>query len=107
MKIVSVSRLQAFINNNREKLKDIKVGKVDVAEFNNMEGYTYLVSIKIVTNEGYKNKLIKLIINSGEIEYYLYPEEHEDEETIDAEVKKQPYKVEEEIQQIINNLFNY
>lgn len=47
-----------------EVLESYKVTKVELVDFNQMEGWSYLVSII----EGYKNKRLKMVTNSTYLE---------------------------------------
>lgn len=54
--------------NNSTLLENYYVTKAEAVAFNEMEGYTYIVNIKLVTKEGYKDKLIQMVTNSTYIE---------------------------------------
>lgn len=49
-------------------LHEIKVGKIQLMDFNDMEGRNYLISIQVVTPNGYKNKRCSLYTNSTFLE---------------------------------------
>lgn len=51
-----------------EILESYKVTKVELLDFNDMEGWNYLVSVSVKNIEGYKNMRIKLVTNSTYIE---------------------------------------
>lgn len=51
-----------------EVLESYKVTKVELVDFNQMEGWNYLVSISVKTIEGYKNKRLKMVTNSTYLE---------------------------------------
>lgn len=51
-----------------ELLESYKVTKVELVDFNQMEGWNYLVSISVKTIEGYKNKRLKMVTNSTYLE---------------------------------------
>ena len=65
-----------FIYNNSNAIDSVKVTKVVTNGFNDMEGWNYLVNIKILTKDKYRNKLIQLATNSTYTqeleEYYPY-----------------------------------
>lgn len=63
-----------------EVLESYKVTKVELLDFNDLEGWNYLVSVSVKTIEGYKNKRLKLVTNST----YLEDFEWNDEETREA-----------------------
>ena len=46
-------------------IKEIKVTKITKLYFNDMEGYNYQINFKIVTVDGYKNKIVKCLTNSS------------------------------------------
>ena len=51
-----------------EVLESYKVTKVELVDFNQMEGWNYLVSISVKNIEGYKNKRLKMVTNSTYLE---------------------------------------
>ena len=57
-----VEFIQKLVTNNT--LEEVKVGKVDNLNFNDMEGYNYNVSLTIVTPEKYRNRRLTMRINS-------------------------------------------
>lgn len=63
-------------NQNHGLIKEIKVTKITELGFNNMEGQNYQINFKIVTVDGYKNKLLKCLTNSS------YLDEWEDGQTL-------------------------
>ena len=57
---------QTACNNQAHGLiKEIKVTKITELYFNDMEGYNYQINFKIVTVDGYKNKILKCLTNSS------------------------------------------
>ena len=57
---------KAACNNQAHGLiKEIKVTKITELYFNDMEGYNYQINVKIVTVDGYKNKILKCLTNSS------------------------------------------
>ena len=52
-------------NQSHGLIKEIKVTKVTELYFNDMEGYNYQINFKIVTVDGYKNKILKCLTNSS------------------------------------------
>ena len=56
---------QTACNNQAHGLiKEIKVTRVTELYFSDMEGYNYQINFKIVTVDGYKNKIVKCLTNS-------------------------------------------
>ena len=49
-------------------VKNYYVTKAEINSFNCFEGNIYLVNIKLVTKEGYKDKMIQMVTNSSYIE---------------------------------------
>lgn len=45
-------------------IKNYYVTKAEISYFNEMEGTIFHVNIKLVTKEGYKDKLIQMVTNS-------------------------------------------
>ena len=67
-----------FVNNNRDKIEDIKIMNVSKPYgFNSMEGYHSDIRLKIETVKGYRNMFVEFTINS------TYLELSEDTETFD------------------------
>lgn len=60
----SLNNVYKFMSGNKELIKDFKITSFKQVSFNNMEGYIYQLNIKIVTIDGYKNKLLKVVTNS-------------------------------------------
>lgn len=57
---------QTLINTDDEvlrKIKEVKVTNIQVIDFNDMEGYTYQVNVKLLFNNG-KYKLLKYTTNT-------------------------------------------
>ena len=52
-------------NQSHGLIKEIKVTKITELDFNNMEGQNYQINFKIVTVDGYKNKILKCLTNSS------------------------------------------
>lgn len=72
----STNHVVEFLQGN-DKVENYKVTKVELLDFNDMEGWNYLVHVYVKSVEGYKNKRIKLVTNSS----YLEGFEWDDEET--------------------------
>lgn len=63
-------------NQDHGLIKEIKVTKITELDFNNMEGQNYQINLKLVTVDGYKNKLLKCLTNS------TYLDDWEDTQTL-------------------------
>ena len=50
------------------KVDSFKVTKAELIDFNNMEGWNYLLNVSVKNLEGYKNKRLKMITNSTYLE---------------------------------------
>lgn len=70
MKQLTMNAMVETINNGLESgmIKNYYVTSAEKASFNCMEGNVYHVNIKLVTKEGYKDKIIKMVTNSTYIE---------------------------------------
>lgn len=68
--MANVYTLNAIVEylQSSEALESYKVTKVELIDFNQMEGWNYLVSISIKNIEGYKNKRLKMVTNSTYLE---------------------------------------
>lgn len=68
--MANVYTLNAIVEylQSSEALESYKVMKVELIDFNQMEGWNYLVSISIKNIEGYKNKRLKMVTNSTYLE---------------------------------------
>lgn len=53
-------------------VESFKVTKVEVLGFNEMEGWNYLLNVSVKTQEGYKNKRLKMVTNSSYIEDFVW-----------------------------------
>lgn len=70
MKQLTMNAMVETINNGTKSgmIKDYYVTSAEKVSFNCMEGNVYHVNIKLVTKEGYKDKIIKMVTNSTYIE---------------------------------------
>lgn len=68
--MANVYTLNAIVEylQSSEVLESYKVTKVELIDFNQMEGWNYLVSIIVKNIEGYKNKRLKMVTNSTYLE---------------------------------------
>lgn len=65
----------------QNRLDSFKVTKVEVLEFNEMEGWNYLLNVSVKTQEGYKNKRLKMVTNSSYIEDFDWDNDESRETT--------------------------
>ena len=67
MKYYTLSAIEKTACNNQSHclIKEIKVTKITELDFNDMEGQNYKINVKIVTVDGYKNKILKCLTNSS------------------------------------------
>ena len=63
-------------NQSHGLIREIKVTKITELDFDNMEGQNYQINFKLITIDGYKNKLLKCLTNSS------YLEEWQDDQTL-------------------------
>lgn len=72
----------AIINylQSSEVVESYKVTRVQTFGFNQMEGLKYLVNISVKTQDGYKDKRLKMLTNSTYLEEYTWDEKLKDEE---------------------------
>lgn len=80
----------AIINylQNSEVVESFKVTKVEILSFNQMEGLKYLVNISIKTQDGYKDKRLKMLTNSTYLEEFTWDEKLKDEENFSEWLKQ-------------------
>ena len=78
MKYYTLSAVEKAACNNQANgfIKEIKVTKITKLYFNDIEGYNYQINFKIVTVDGYKNKIVKCLTNSS------YLDEWEENQTL-------------------------
>lgn len=76
--------LYKWFNINREFIEDAYVTSVKELNFNDMEGYSVRVNIKVITKEGYKNKLLGLYLNSSYLDCYEDENGEEINETFES-----------------------
>lgn len=68
MKIYNINTLKNLIDNNINKIKEIKITSVKDVDFNSMEGFTYVANVKLILNSN-RYKLFKTMFNSSYLEY--------------------------------------
>lgn len=57
-----------LIQNNKDKISDVKVTSIKVIDFNSMVGHTYIGIIKVILNSG-RSKLYRVAFNSTYLDY--------------------------------------
>lgn len=62
--LYTLNALTQFVGKYQKFIKDIKITHFEQFGFNDMEGFQYRINFKIVTVDGYHNKLIKVLTNS-------------------------------------------
>lgn len=77
--IKDIQVLYDFIEANRDKLENIYITSINEFGFNSYEGNQYQINFKVVTVEGYKNKLIKWVTNSSYTDDYVFDEEYSED----------------------------
>lgn len=78
--VYTLNAVVEYLQGN-DKVESYKVTRVELLDFNQMEGWNYLVSVSVKTVEGYKNKRIKFITNSTYLEAF---EDWDDNSTKEA-----------------------
>ena len=68
--LYTLNALNQFVGKYQKYIKDIKITQFHRFDFNVMEGYQYRINFKVVTVDGYRNKLIKVITNSTYMDDY-------------------------------------
>lgn len=65
MKVYNFDSLCQSLYNQKNFIDCIKVTNIKKIGFNTLEGNRYILNVKIITKEGYKNKLLQAYINSS------------------------------------------
>lgn len=65
MKVYNFDSLCQWLYNYQNFIDYVKVTNMNKIGVNTLNGNRYIVKIKIVTKEGYKNKLLQTYINSS------------------------------------------
>lgn len=65
MKVYNFDSLCQSLYNQKNFIDCIKVTNIKPVGFNTLEGNRYIINVKIITKEGYKNKLLQAYINSS------------------------------------------
>lgn len=64
MKVYNFDNLCQWLYDYLDFIDYVKVTNIKKISFNTLEGSLYIVNIKIITKQGYKNKLLQTYINS-------------------------------------------
>lgn len=68
--LYTLNAINQFVNKYQKFIKDIRITHFERFGFNDMEGYQYRINFKVVTVDGYRNKLVKVLTNSTYINDY-------------------------------------
>lgn len=81
-KMTNYYTANAIINylQSSKVVESYKVTRVQTFGFNQMEGLKYLVNISVKTQDGYKDKRLKMLTNSTYLEEFTWDEKLKDEE---------------------------
>ena len=77
MQQVSMNGIYKFLNDNKNKIEYVKATRFHAYAFNEVEGYQWAINVKIVTKDGYKNKLVQVVTNSTYLEDFQWNNETE------------------------------
>lgn len=77
MQQVSMNGIYEFLKKNKDKIEYVKATRYFAYGFNEMEGFQWDINVKIITKDGYKNKMIQIATNSTYLESFQYDEENE------------------------------
>ncbi|MCS9991190.1 hypothetical protein [Weissella confusa] len=64
-----------FMERNAELTPDFKITSIKEIASNEWNGTTYLVNVKLITVDSYKNKLLTMELNSHWWDFYADPED--------------------------------
>lgn len=64
MKICCLDYLCAWLQDYSKFIEYVKVTNIKPIGFNTLEGNRYVVNVKVIAKEGFKNKLLSFTINS-------------------------------------------
>lgn len=65
MKVYNFDVLCLWLYDYQNIIDYVKVTNIKPIGFNTLEGNKYIVNVKIITKNGYKNKLLQIFINSS------------------------------------------
>lgn len=65
MKVYNFDSLCQSLHNQKNFIDCIKVTNIKKIGFNTLEGNRYIINVKIITKDSYKNKLLQAYINSS------------------------------------------
>ena len=71
MKVYNFDSLCQSLYNHQDFINCIKITNIKKIGFNTLEGSRYIVNVKIITKQGYKNKLLQTYINSTYLDDFL------------------------------------
>lgn len=72
----TLNALLNFLSDFNNIIENLKVTKLEITDFNNMEGYQWYFNVKVLLNNG-KSKLIKIHTNSTYMEDFISETEKE------------------------------
>lgn len=72
----TITALYNFLGSYNSYIEKIKVTKLEISSFNEMEGYQWYFNVKVLLNNG-KSKLIKIHTNSTYMEDFTSELENE------------------------------
>ena len=64
MKVYNFDNLCQWLYDYLDFIDYVKVTNIKKIGFNTLEGTRYIVNVKIITKQGYKNKLLQTYLNS-------------------------------------------
>lgn len=64
MKVYNFDSVCQWLYNHKNFIDYVKVTDIKKIGFNTLEGNRYIINVKIITKDGYKNKLLQTYINS-------------------------------------------
>ena len=82
--LYTLNALNQFVGKYQKYIKDIKITQFHRFGFNDMEGYQYHINFKVVTVDGYRNKLVKVLTNSTYMDDYGEDENDMKENLLDS-----------------------
>lgn len=77
MQQVSMNDMYQFLSDNKDKIEYVKATRFHAYAFNELEGYQWAINVKIVTKDGYKNKMLQVVTNSTYLEDFQWDNETE------------------------------
>lgn len=71
MKVYNFDNLCQWLYDYLDFIDYVKVTNIKKIGFNTLEGSRYIVNVKIITKQGYKNKLLQTYLNSTYLDDFL------------------------------------